>query len=273
MTDTPLIRPGPRIDHPEELDRLVRQIVEKVDPVAIYLFGSRARGDAHEDSDYDLMVVVPDDFAGEPGKSTADLVAPDRRIPTTILKSHPSSFEWRRHQPGTLEYDTEVDGHLLYQNPDAARSAQNDSCSISGENPRLRVAREWLGRATWHVPAVECCLTEVPDRAAYHIQQSAENLTKAALVSHGIRPRKGHRIGLLASLLPENFLYRHRFIALDRFSDYIWAYQYPSSQEAELPPEPTTEDVKLWLLELEQLEADFERWLDTRADPQDSGAP
>jgi hypothetical protein len=31
-------------------------------PVRIYLFGSRARGDAGADSDYDLMVVVRDDM-------------------------------------------------------------------------------------------------------------------------------------------------------------------------------------------------------------------
>src|SRR3546814_10573020 len=39
------------------------------DPVAIYLFGSRARGDADEDSDYDLMVVVRDAITDEALKS------------------------------------------------------------------------------------------------------------------------------------------------------------------------------------------------------------
>ncbi len=60
MTEA-LTRAKPQIDDPEGLDRLVKQIVAKVDPVAIYLFGSRARGDADEDSDYDLMIVIPDE--------------------------------------------------------------------------------------------------------------------------------------------------------------------------------------------------------------------
>ena len=39
------------------LDRMVRAIVAEVDPEQVILFGSRARGDAREDSDVDLIVV------------------------------------------------------------------------------------------------------------------------------------------------------------------------------------------------------------------------
>ena len=42
------------------LTEVVRRLVEVYHPVRIYLFGSAARGDAGPDSDYDLMVVVPD---------------------------------------------------------------------------------------------------------------------------------------------------------------------------------------------------------------------
>ncbi|MDE5886681.1 MAG: nucleotidyltransferase domain-containing protein [Muribaculaceae bacterium] len=30
----------------------------------IYLYGSRARGDAHEDSDFDILVLLPDNLSG-----------------------------------------------------------------------------------------------------------------------------------------------------------------------------------------------------------------
>lgn len=39
------------------LDRMVRAIVDEVDPEQVILFGSRARGDATAESDFDLVVV------------------------------------------------------------------------------------------------------------------------------------------------------------------------------------------------------------------------
>jgi uncharacterized protein len=43
------------------LAEVVRRLVEAYLPEHIYLFGSVARGDAGPDSDYDLLIVVPDD--------------------------------------------------------------------------------------------------------------------------------------------------------------------------------------------------------------------
>jgi predicted nucleotidyltransferase len=43
------------------LAEVVHRLVAVYQPESIYLFGSMARGDAGPDSDYDLLVVVPDD--------------------------------------------------------------------------------------------------------------------------------------------------------------------------------------------------------------------
>jgi uncharacterized protein len=42
----------------EALDAVVARLVEALDPQAIWLFGSRARGDHRPDSDFDLLVVA-----------------------------------------------------------------------------------------------------------------------------------------------------------------------------------------------------------------------
>jgi hypothetical protein len=56
----------------EALDWLVRRLVETLDPAAIWLFGSRARGDARPDSDFDLLVVAKPD--GKFGSEDYELV-------------------------------------------------------------------------------------------------------------------------------------------------------------------------------------------------------
>lgn len=45
---------------PQEIFAMAQRLVETFQPERIYLFGSFARGDATPDSDYDLMVVVPE---------------------------------------------------------------------------------------------------------------------------------------------------------------------------------------------------------------------
>ena len=42
----------------QALDEVVNRLAGALNPVAIYLFGSRARGTARPDSDFDLLVVT-----------------------------------------------------------------------------------------------------------------------------------------------------------------------------------------------------------------------
>ncbi len=71
------------------LDRMVRAIVAEVDPEQVILFGSRARGDAREDSDVDLIVVEAKPFGQARSRrqeSTRILLALfDFEIPIDIL--------------------------------------------------------------------------------------------------------------------------------------------------------------------------------------------
>ena len=44
------------------LRRMTATIVDAVDPEKVILFGSRARGDAEADSDFDLLVIEAEPF-------------------------------------------------------------------------------------------------------------------------------------------------------------------------------------------------------------------
>jgi len=50
--------PLPAVESDPILAEIVRRLVAGLQPERIYLFGSRARGEATEDSDYDIVVVV-----------------------------------------------------------------------------------------------------------------------------------------------------------------------------------------------------------------------
>jgi predicted nucleotidyltransferase len=54
-----------RMKSDPKLPEIVNRLVKTYQPLRIYLFGSRARYEAGPDSDYDLMMVVPDDASLE----------------------------------------------------------------------------------------------------------------------------------------------------------------------------------------------------------------
>ena len=55
----------------EVIAEMVEKIVAEVQPEQIYLFGSRARGEARADSDVDLLVVEREDFGADRSRPDA----------------------------------------------------------------------------------------------------------------------------------------------------------------------------------------------------------
>jgi predicted nucleotidyltransferase len=97
------------------LREIVRRLVETFDPLAIYLFGSRARGQAGADSDYDVLVLV--EASDQPGYRRAQRahealwglwVAADVFVLTR------DEFDQRRGVPTTLPAVVLSDGKMLY---------------------------------------------------------------------------------------------------------------------------------------------------------------
>jgi predicted nucleotidyltransferase len=97
------------------LTEIVRRLVEAFRPERIYLFGSTARGDAGPDSDYDILIVVPEDAPAEARRS---------RLAYQVLWGLPRSgdvlvwtrraFDARLHLPASLPAVVEREGLILY---------------------------------------------------------------------------------------------------------------------------------------------------------------
>jgi len=104
----------PAADDPV-LAELVRRLVEAYQPERIYLFGSVARGDASPDSDYDLLLVVPDDAPPEPRRSRLAYEAlRGTGTAADVLVCTSSYFEDRRLLKASLPGTVLREGRLLH---------------------------------------------------------------------------------------------------------------------------------------------------------------
>lgn len=97
------------------LARIVERLINAYQPERIYIFGSKARGDHGPDSDFDLLVVVPDAAEDERKRSRLAYehlwgtgTAADVLVWTRGL------FDSRAHLPVSLPGTVVREGRLLY---------------------------------------------------------------------------------------------------------------------------------------------------------------
>lgn len=96
------------------VERVVRRVVEEVQPLRVVLFGSRATGTARPDSDVDLLVVLPD---GAPRRAILDRLY-RARIATTVgvdfLAATPEVLHRERDNPGLIYREILTTGRDVY---------------------------------------------------------------------------------------------------------------------------------------------------------------
>ncbi len=99
----------------EDPDWLIRRIRDGYEPEKIILFGSLARGEDHDCSDIDL-IVVKDTVAsyGERIKALTPLLR-DRLVGADILVYSLEEYESARERGGSFLEEAERDGVLLYE--------------------------------------------------------------------------------------------------------------------------------------------------------------
>ncbi len=98
----------------DQLDRIVKRLVERFHPDEIILFGSHARGTAGPDSDYDLLVVMRVTGSKRALRIKMRLALHDLGIPIDVLVATPDEVKMERQIPGTLIRSAVQEGRPLY---------------------------------------------------------------------------------------------------------------------------------------------------------------
>ncbi len=105
---------GASVDR-EVLDLIRRVVLEEAGGLGvtverIILFGSRARGDAREDSDWDILIVVSEDASPEALKRFRRSLYLRLSIQVDVITVRRSYWIRYRESPGTIAYEAVREG-------------------------------------------------------------------------------------------------------------------------------------------------------------------
>lgn len=112
--DRPAVYSTPHLDPAVEI--AAARLAEATNAEEVLLFGSRARGDHDEGSDWDLCVILPDDV--EWGRFTPISLWPlvsDLGISIQVVPIRRSVFEKKKKGVSNLSYDIARDGVQIHR--------------------------------------------------------------------------------------------------------------------------------------------------------------
>lgn len=101
-----------------EINSFSKQLVKEYKPRKVVLFGSYAAGKARDDSDVDLLVVLP--FRGDRLQKTAEMITRLRpRFAVDIILRTPADLERRLRLNDFFLHEAINNGRLLYESSDS----------------------------------------------------------------------------------------------------------------------------------------------------------
>ncbi len=231
------------------LGEIVGRLVEAFQPERIYLFGSKARGDEDEDSDYDLMVLVPDNAPPERRRSR---LAYERLWGTgaaaDVLVWTRDAFDCRLHLRASFPSTIVREGKLLYSACTCAPRCRPPS-SVKGNSYlphdpiRCADTRAWLEKARGDLRASRSLLDADESlfaQVCFHCQQAAEKALKGFLTWHDVPFRKTHDPGAIGRECVEIDPALESLCARAvQLAVYAWESRYPQKRD-----DPTRDEAR-----------------------------
>ena len=98
----------------QDIDKMVKRLVDRFDPEQVILFGSHARGTAGPDSDVDLLVIMPVSGSKRAMQIEMRVALHNIRVPKDIILATPDEVARRRNIVGTIIRPALREGKVLY---------------------------------------------------------------------------------------------------------------------------------------------------------------
>ena len=103
--------------------RFAREVAERFHPEKIILFGSYAYGTPHEDSDVDILVVMPARNQIDQAIRIDRVIDPP--FPVDLIVRTPKNMEWRLREGDWFLREIVARGKLLYEKTDRRVGAKS----------------------------------------------------------------------------------------------------------------------------------------------------
>jgi predicted nucleotidyltransferase len=118
--------------------RYVRQVAERFHPDKIILFGSYAYGTPHEESDVDILVIMP--ARNEIDQAVRIDRVIDPLFPLDLLVRTPKNMAWRLQEGDSFLREIVTRGKVLYEKADGPVGAEGGVRlrGRQGNRPRKR---------------------------------------------------------------------------------------------------------------------------------------
>ena len=223
--------------------RFARQIAERFHPDKIILFGSYAYGRPHNESDVDLLVIMPAyDVIGKESRIASAL---DQPFASDIIVRTPEQVERGLKRNNWFLREVIEKGKVVYDAGNgSARRMQNAARSLprpvpffaprNGKSPMTPETAQWIRYAEedWQVARNVAAMAPPRRNAAcFHCQQAAEKYLKALMQETGLVVPKEHNLEkLLDKLLPHHGMLASLRRSLRSLTPYAVNFRYPGAR-------------------------------------------